>query len=1173
MKESKTSYAYLIEHMQDPSFQKVWNIASDFVHKLPSELIDELHDSLNRGLDILDSEPLLQMYIYSFGNMHNAKLQHAFSQLQNKIVTEDMIDIVDYGCGQGLATICYNEFIKSHNLNQKINKIILIEPSSLALSRAELLCSRFYPNAEIIAINKTFDDLTADDITVSPEKITLHLFSNILDIESYNLSHLIQVVKDLQYENNEFVIVSPIQNATRTQRLKTFASSLGGRIYYENYLDKRQLNEGKDWTCAVLLCSQLDMIEYDCDKVYEEAKSVIVNDDIKTCCDLFHKLQECANSGDERCQNMMGVWYKGGVQCEQNYQIAVEWFRKSAEQGFAAAQCNLGNCYKFGKGVTQDLTKAVKWYEKSAEQGFASAQFRLGYCYEHGEGMMLDCAKAIEWYRKSAVLGYCRAQCRLGEIYKEGLCGVEKSLQKSFEWYFKAAEQGDSSAQFYVGYFYDNGYGVKKDANLAFEWYTKAAEQNSPAALNNLAICYEYGKGTNIDLEEAAYYYEKSAKLGNVTAQKNLANCYKNGTGVHSDSHKVFYWTLEAAKRGDVDSQRKIALFYFKGYGVARDKKEALIWYAKYYSKDNKINNADDAFRLFQKKANNEDAQALYMIGKCLQYGIPIDKNIENAMECFNKAANLGHIESLIKVGRTSTFHELCSLEEDRDSLEDDFNVTYSRNKKILIAAYYSFDREEEYKIADGTRIICNNAFCHREYLKITIPSSVIEIGENPFFNSEVREIECNSAHFIVSDHALYTKDKKKLISYFGQALKFTIPDGVETIGPKAFAENKNLTEIKFPESLILIEDEAFFNCFSIKKFSLPKNCYQIGIRSFYGCESLQEISSLGSVSVIKNEAFANCDIRELLLPASLTEIGNDVFNSNTKLENVVLSENVTKLGKSCFAFCPIKNVSINVHLHEIGDFCFFQCPIENLKIPSSVKIIGINPFIGTKNIECQENNKFVSENGMLYDKENGTLISIFNESEVALYPPINRVNSFAFYNSNVTDIFMGGNICGIAPWAFYKAKKLERVVWRKSKVKEIPEGCFGECSTLYKIDIPSSVETIKKGAFYNCQNLKIIRFEKQNTIVNEEAFKEIEFDIPHELYYESTNERDIMGCCFEEPNLKIDHEERKIDFSTFEKIEIIVPSGCSKNYNFSTIYNSEYGMNREFSVKEILEK
>ena len=114
MKESRTTYSYLIEHMQEPSFQKIWDIAFDFVRKLPSDLCDELHESLNRGVDVLDSEPLLQMYIYAFGKMHNAKLQYAFEHLQKNVFKYREIEIVDYGCGQGLATICYHDFLQGH---------------------------------------------------------------------------------------------------------------------------------------------------------------------------------------------------------------------------------------------------------------------------------------------------------------------------------------------------------------------------------------------------------------------------------------------------------------------------------------------------------------------------------------------------------------------------------------------------------------------------------------------------------------------------------------------------------------------------------------------------------------------------------------------------------------------------------------------------------------------------------------------------------------------------------------------------------------------------------------------------------------------------------------------------------------------------------------------------
>lgn len=276
MKESKTAYAYLIEHMEKPSFIKVWDIAYDFVRKLPSELSAELHESLNRGVEVLDTEPLLQMYMYAFGKMHNAKLQLAFSQTENRLINEGQIQIIDYGCGQGLASLCYHDFLTAHNSEQKITKIVLIEPSYLALSRAELLCSCFYPNTDIVAVNKSFDHLNDKDIDVSSEVTTLHIFSNILDIESYNLEHLIHIVSNLKSEKNELVIVSPIVNEVRTQRLKTFATNFNGHIYYENYLGKQQLDEERNWTCSILLCSDVnghELIKSNCDKAFEEAQS------------------------------------------------------------------------------------------------------------------------------------------------------------------------------------------------------------------------------------------------------------------------------------------------------------------------------------------------------------------------------------------------------------------------------------------------------------------------------------------------------------------------------------------------------------------------------------------------------------------------------------------------------------------------------------------------------------------------------------------------------------------------------------------------------------------------------------------------------------------------------------------------------------------------------------
>ena len=52
---------------------------------------------------------------------------------------------------------------------------------------------------------------------------------------------------------------------------------------------------------------------------------------------------------------------------------ALEYLRK-AQQDAPEAQFNLGWCYENGKGVKQDWQKAVEWYAKAAEQGYANAQ-------------------------------------------------------------------------------------------------------------------------------------------------------------------------------------------------------------------------------------------------------------------------------------------------------------------------------------------------------------------------------------------------------------------------------------------------------------------------------------------------------------------------------------------------------------------------------------------------------------------------------------------------------------------------------------------------------------------------------------------------------------------------------------------------------------------------------
>jgi TPR repeat protein len=62
---------------------------------------------------------------------------------------------------------------------------------------------------------------------------------------------------------------------------------------------------------------------------------------------------------------------------ERDPEAAVDWYRKSAEQGLPEAQTALGDIYARGSGVAPDLEAARGWYEKAAAQGHAPAQTKL----------------------------------------------------------------------------------------------------------------------------------------------------------------------------------------------------------------------------------------------------------------------------------------------------------------------------------------------------------------------------------------------------------------------------------------------------------------------------------------------------------------------------------------------------------------------------------------------------------------------------------------------------------------------------------------------------------------------------------------------------------------------------------------------------------------------------
>ena len=77
---------------------------------------------------------------------------------------------------------------------------------------------------------------------------------------------------------------------------------------------------------------------------------------------------------------------------------------------------NMGFMYANGQGVAQDYQQAMAWSRKAADDGIAVAMYNIGVGYDHGQGVVQDYQQAMAWYRKAADAGDENAKKRLAEL-------------------------------------------------------------------------------------------------------------------------------------------------------------------------------------------------------------------------------------------------------------------------------------------------------------------------------------------------------------------------------------------------------------------------------------------------------------------------------------------------------------------------------------------------------------------------------------------------------------------------------------------------------------------------------------------------------------------------------------------------------------------------------------
>ena len=179
-----------------------------------------------------------------------------------------------------------------------------------------------------------------------------------------------------------------------------------------------------------------------------------------------------------------------------------------------------------------------------------------------------------------------------------------------------------------------------------------------------------------------------------------------------------------------------------------------------------------------------------------------------------------------------------------------------------------------------------------------------------------------------------------------------TIPEGFCKTGDNT---NTALQEVILPEGITSIGERAFQSCTTLKSIQLPKKVTKIGKYAFINCRQLTNIQLPDGVTEIGEYAFVDCSsLTEISIPTGVTKIGERTFQSCANLTSIQLPETVTEIGQSAFNYCgSLKEINIPKAATSIGSYAFQYCSsLTEISIPKAVTSIGVCAFYDCSALE-----------------------------------------------------------------------------------------------------------------------------------------------------------------------------------------------------------------------------
>lgn len=319
------------------------------------------------------------------------------------------------------------------------------------------------------------------------------------------------------------------------------------------------------------------------------------------------------------------------------------------------------------------------------------------------------------------------------------------------------------------------------------------------------------------------------------------------------------------------------------------------------------------------------------------------------------------------------------------------------------------------------------------------------------------------------------------------------------------------LREIKFPASVTTIGDHAFVGHINLEKVTFGSGLTSIGNEAF---KAVREYSMGGGMMEDPVEDVWHGALTELVLPETLSDIGDEAFQGQAQLKSLALPVNLMNIGEDAFDHTGIETLTADVPMLSLsGTSPFASCPIKKLIIPcdgTPEAFVAMVPSHLMHGVTSRFDVEFVPKPGvgeqcegyLFYEScfENSGVQSINFLSEVVesvMYPSFVAYKR-AFYNANwFKSLLLGSITCGGYVYIYEEAFKLSglETLTLNNRVKQIGKDAFSN-TRIKSVVLPQFVDPLKsedgfteigEGAFYNCQQLESAKIEGAVSIMGNE--------------------------------------------------------------------------------------